>query len=260
MARAMWKGIVTFADVHVPVKLYSAAEARGIHFRLLHGEDLEPVKQRMVRADTEEEVAREEIRKGYEIESGVHVLLDPEDLAQIDPPASRTISVSCFIPRGRLDAAWYDRPYWLGPDGDEAHYVALARALANTEREGIARWVMRKRAYAGSLVSDGDHLLLVTLHSVDEVVPADALRGPELAPPPAKEAKLAEQLIRALEGHFDLGKYHDQFRERTMELISSKAAGAELPRSKPRLAKTSGKSLADSLQKSIASLKEKKVA
>src|SRR4029079_18396889 len=88
-----------------------------------------------------------ELRKGYEVKPGTFVVLEPDELAKLEPEASRDIEGTRFVPAGEIHHQWYERPYWLGPDGDVEGYFALAAALENSEREGVARWVMRKRPY-----------------------------------------------------------------------------------------------------------------
>ena len=111
MARAIWKGVLRIGEERVPVKLYSAVESGGVHFRLLHETDLVPVQQRMVHPETGDVVPSERIRRGHEVEPGVFVLLDEEDLEQAEPESSRDIELLRFVPPDRIDGRWNDRPY-----------------------------------------------------------------------------------------------------------------------------------------------------
>ena len=124
-ARAIWKGAVVLGKSRVPVKLLSAVEESDVHFRLLHEKDQAPVSQRMVRPDTGEEVPREQIQKGYEVERGTFVTFDKEELAALQPPESRDIEVAQLVPRGSVGSYWYERPYWLAADAaGAADYAA----------------------------------------------------------------------------------------------------------------------------------------
>jgi DNA end-binding protein Ku len=260
-ARAIWKGVISFSEVEVPVKLYSAAAEEAVHFRLVHEEDGTPVKQRMVAAESGDEVEPEEVHKAFEVERGSYVLLTAEELESVRPKASRDIEVTRFVPTGSLDPQWYDRPYWLGPDGDDEAYFALAQALAQREREGIVRWVMRNHSYAGALTAVGDHLALVTLRSAAEVVPVSALHPPAGPKIDAKERKLAEQLVSALQGEFDLAEFHDEYREQVLAIVDKKRKGKKIEIPKiPRRRSPEG-SLENALRKSLsAAKKEKRVA
>lgn len=256
-ARTIWKGRVTLGRVEVPVRLYAAVEDRAVHFRLLHERDHVPVKQRMVHPETGEEVPPEEVRRGVEVESGRFVVLTDEELAAMEPPPDRTIELLAFVEPHRIAPPWYDRPYWLGPDGADEDYAALAVAMAKKGRIGIARWTMRKRRYVGALRAEGPWLMLTTLHHLGEVIPRDAL-GPmpkvEIDP---LEAQLADQLVSVLAVEdLDLGAYRDEHRDRVLALIEKKARGevVELERPEPKPAVTS---LADSLRGSLEAVRKK---
>ena len=255
-ARAIWKGVIRFGAVRVPVKLYSAVQDRGVHFRLLHAADRVPVEQRMVHGGTGDEVPHEQVRKGYEVERGMFVVLEDEDLDTLEPEASREIEVLRFLPRGGISHQWYDRPYWLGPDGDEEAYFALALGLRRSGREGVARWVMRKKDYVGALRAEGEHLILNTLRHAEEVVVADELPAPGGRALDPKELQLAEQLVSALADRFDPKQYHDEYRERVHELVAAKAEGQTVA-FEPYEERKRPRSLARALEASLRAAKER---
>src|SRR6267378_6500220 len=149
-ARAIWKGDIKMGSATVPVKLYSAAQDQTVRFHILDKKSKTRVKQHMV-DESGKEVPNEEIQKGFEVEPGTFVILDEKDLESLEPEASREIEITKFVPPAEIAPEYYDRPYYLGPDGDETSYFALAEALRNKEKEGIARWVMRKQPYVGAL-------------------------------------------------------------------------------------------------------------
>jgi DNA end-binding protein Ku len=260
MARAMWKGVIHFGDVSVPVKLYSAAQDRDVHFHLLHETDQVRVRQRMVHPGTGDEVPSDEIRRGYEVESGTFVLLGKEELEALAPEPSRDIEVTHFVAPGDIDQAWYVRPYYLGPDGDDDRYVALAAALEREERAGIAHWVMRKKQYSGALHARGGRLLLLTMRAAEEVVDVSQLEAPAGRALDKRELQLAEQLVSALTADFDPTQFGDEHRERVLELIEKKRAGGTIE--KPRVERRAGpSSLASALSASLKHVrKEKKSA
>ena len=229
-ARAIWKGVLRFGEEEVPVKLYSAVEDRKVHFRLLDAQQKKPVEQRMVEPESGETVEKEEVRKGYEAEPGVFVVLDPEDLAEAEPPPSRDIELTRFVPPEAIDPPWYERPYWLGPDGDEAAepYFALAAALEREGREGVARWTMRKKGYVGALRPRDGRLMLVTLRKAGEVIAAADLPAPRGRALNEREVAMARQLVEALEDEFRPEDYADEYRESVREMIEAKAEGKPL--------------------------------
>src|SRR5712691_1889054 len=161
-ARAIWKGEIKIGSTKVPVKLYSGVVDRAVRFHILDDKHMMRVKQHMVTPDEGEEVANEEIKKGYEIDPGRFVVLTEEDLNSIEPEPSREIEISEFVPPSAISPQWYDRPYYLAPDGDQEAYFALVEALKNQNREGIAHWVMRNKSYVGALRAENDYLVLFT--------------------------------------------------------------------------------------------------
>jgi DNA end-binding protein Ku len=225
MARAMWKATLRLGEVELPVKLYAGVEDRGVHFRLLHAADGVPVRQRMVDPRDGEEVPPDAIRRGVEVEKGRFVVLRPEELAGLEPEPSRTIEVLRVVPPEAIDLSWYVRPYFLGPDGAEPEYFALAAALRDAGRCGVARWVMRGGRHLGVLAARGPHLALVTLRSASEVVAAGELARPEAPAIRAAERSLANQLVAALEGSFDPEELRDEHRERVLAFVEAKARG-----------------------------------
>lgn len=230
-ARAVFRGVLTFGRVSLPVKLYAAVEERGVHFRLLSRRYQSPVKQRMVDPVSGEEVQKEQVHKGYEAGRGTFVLLEPGEIRSVQPAPSRDIEVTAFVPRSAVGHEWYERPYYLGPDGaraGEAKYFALAAALAETDRIGIAHWVMRGMEYLGALTSHGPYLSLIALRHAGEVISASALQGPVGKDLEQRELTMARQLLGAMEGEFDPAWARDEYRARVLELVDRKARGLEV--------------------------------
>lgn len=226
-ARALWNGTLHAGKLSLPVQLFSAAQDRHVAFHLLHAKDRTRVEQRMVRPDTAEPVPRERIRRGVEAEPGVFVLVEKDELASLEPPASRDLRADRFLPLGTVPAAALDRPYWLGPGKGASHerYFALAEALEGKGREATVAWVMRKRHYRGVLRAQDGYLVLTTVR-----LGATVVRTEDLAPPAgerleARELAMARQLLEHLEGSYDPAEFEDTYRARVEQLIDAKAAG-----------------------------------
>jgi DNA end-binding protein Ku len=254
MARAMWKGSLDLGGLSVPIKLYSAVQDRSVHFRLVDAASGEPVEQRMVHRETGEPVESGHVHKGFPLEDGSFVLLEPEELAELEPKASRDIEISRFVPRGAVPRPFYMRPYYLGPDGANEAYFALARALEAEKRDGIAHWVMRKKTYHGLLRAADGYLALITLRDPAEVISAAQLPRPEGKAHGKRELDMAEQLIEAYSGELELATLRDEYRDRVMELVEAKAEGKR-PRVKKARAKAEAPDLADALARSLKSVK-----
>ncbi len=260
-ARAIWKGVIHFGGVRLPVKLYAAVEDRKVHFRLLAPETRRPVRQRMVDPESEEEVPAEEVRKAFEVEPGRFVALSAEELAELEPEPSREIEIRRFVPRGAIHPQWYDRPYFLGPDdGSAGDYFALAAALDRAEREGVARWVMRRQGYAGALRSDGSFLMLLTVRHPAEVISARDLAAPDGPELEKRELALAARLVEAYAEDLDLAAFRDDYRQAVRELVAAKAAGQGVKLRKLRPRREEEGSLAELLEKSLGERKGAKSA
>jgi len=167
--------------------------------------------------------------------------------------------VAHFLPASGIDRQWYDLPYLLGPDeGAVEAYFALAQALAHEQRQGIARWVMRKKPYVGALCAQDGYLMLITLKFVEGFRTVEELPKPAGGrPPDAKELRMAEQLISALQGEFRPEEFHDEYRERVMKFIESKASG-QRPKLRIVARKKEPKSLILSLAASLDMAKHAK--
>jgi DNA end-binding protein Ku len=252
-ARAIWKGELKAGSGAVPVKVYAAVEDRDVRFHVLQNRTKSRVKQQIVTED-KKHVEKEKIRKGYEVEPGTFVILETEELQKLKPKESRTIQFPRFVPVSALGNEWYERPYYLGPDGDAEKYFALVEALEKRNVLGIARWTMRGKSYVGALRVEEGYLVLIKLRYAEEVLSARELPAPGGRALDDKELRMAEELVRALEGKFEPESFRDEYRDRVMKFIEEKARGKrpKLPTIKER--KRAG-SLEEQLAKSLAAMK-----
>ncbi|HKR59011.1 MAG TPA: Ku protein [Pyrinomonadaceae bacterium] len=258
-ARAIWKGNLKIGTAKVPVKLYSAVTDRTVRFHILDDRSQMRIKQHMINPDSGDEVPAQEIQKGYELEPGRFVILTEDELKSLEPEPSRDIEVQEFVPPEKISQQWYERPYYLGPDGDQEAYFALAEALQQKELEGVVHWVMRNRPYIGALRAEGDYLMLVTLRHAAEVISASDLAKPAGPAPTAKELSMAKHLVSLMQGEFNPNEFKDEYRERVMEFIERKAKG-HAPRLRAVKTKRKAASLDSVLAKSLAALKKEKRA
>ena len=252
-ARAIWKAELHCGGIRVPVGVYSAVQDHNIRFHLLHDQDKVRLKMRLRNAKTNEIVEYGEAQRGYQLEPGLFVLLDDRDLESIEPPPSRDIDITRFVSPDTISHPLYDRPYYLAPAGDAIDdYYALATALHDENKVGIAKWVMRKKAYVGAIHSDGRYLTLITLRHVEEVLRATDLESPGGAKPSQKEVQLAQQLVATLADDFRPEQFHDEYRDRVMKLIESKRRGRRIKLKKFKPEKPKSKSLARLLEASLS--------
>jgi DNA end-binding protein Ku len=230
----MWSGAISFGLVNVPIKLYSAVSKKTVRFHQLNGETGNRIQQKRVDPDTGEEVAYESIVKGYELTRDRYVIINPDELEALDPEKSRSIDIEDFVDLAEIDPVYYDHPYYLVPDkGAAKAYGLLLGAMQQAGKVAIARVVLRSKEQLVAIRphKDGNLLMMETMIFADEVVSTEDLDGlPESKDLKAsdRELKMAEQLIESLASEFDPTRYHDEYREKVLELIEAKAQGEEI--------------------------------
>ncbi|MDX3771558.1 MULTISPECIES: Ku protein [unclassified Streptomyces] len=232
MARAIWTGVITFGLVSVPVGLYTAVGDHTVHFHQLQRGSADRVRNRRVNERTGKEVPAEDIVKGFEVTEGEYVVVEPDELDEIAPGRSQTIDISDFVDLGDVEPVYFDRTYYIAPRGKEYTkvYELLRAALAESDKAGIATFVMRGKQYLTALRAEDKLLVLQTLHWADEVRDP----GQELPDLPSgragkgKERDMAIQLIDALDAPWDPARYRDTYQEKVRELVRAKAEGQEI--------------------------------
>ena len=231
MPRSIWTGAISFGLVSVPVKLYSAVSVKTVRFHQLHAADHVRIQQKRVCPADGEEVAYDDIVKGYEIAPDRYVVLEPEELAALAPEKTRTIEIEDFVDLAEIDPIYYDHPYYLAPGaGGAKPYKLLLEAMRAENKVGIARVVIRSKEQLVALRPMGEVMAMATMVFADEVVDPqrlDELPGDEVKTT-KRELDIARQLIGSLAGAFDPGSYRDTYREAVLEVIERKAEGKEI--------------------------------
>jgi DNA end-binding protein Ku len=232
MARAIWSGAISFGLVNVPVKLYSATSPKTVRFHQISSKTGARIRQKRVDPTTDEEVAYEDIVKGYEVTPDHYVLISSEELDALDPKATRTIDIEEFVSLADIDPIYYDHSYYLAPAaGGAKAYRLLVDAMRESGKVGIGRVVLRSKQQLCALRPTGEALTLSTMLFGDEVLSPDRLDELDSvseAEASERELTMAQQLIDSLSSDFEPEKYHDEYRERVLNLIERKAAGEEI--------------------------------
>ena len=232
MPRAIWSGAISFGLLNVPVKLYSAVSSKKISFKELREGDGARIRHKRVAEDSGEEVPYEKIVKGYEISPEQYVVLTRDELAELDPKKTRAIEIQDFVDLEQIDPIYYDHPYYLGPDkGAERAYSLLVKAMKESGKVAIARFVLRSKENLAVVRPMGDVLTMATMRFADEVVQPGDLE--DILPdgqekPKVQELKMARALIDSLAGEFEPEKYEDEYRQELLDLIERKAAGEDV--------------------------------
>lgn len=246
-ARAMWKAVIQCGQLQVPVKLYSAIEDQNIHFRVLSRKDKQPVHSAMVNPETGVIVPYGDARRAYVADNGDRAILEKSELDALEPEPSRNIDIVAFLPTEQIDHHWYDRPYYLGPDGNSKAYFAFIDAIENSALQGLVRWVMRGKAYIGALRLHQGYPVLLSLKHSDEVVAVESLKAPGGTALNPKELDMARQLVGMLAADLDLSEFHDAYRDRVLKMVEAKAKGG--PRLK--LVKSATRKPSDNLERAL---------
>ena len=233
MARSIWTGAISFGLVTVPVKLYSSVNRKTVRFHQLSGKSGVRIAQKRVDPSTGDEVAYDEIVKGFELTPDRYVVIEPGELETLQPKKTKTIEIEDFVELSEIDPIFYDHPYYLAPGtGGAKPYRLLVEAMRETNRVAIARVVIRSKEALVALRPMDDHVLgMSTMLFPDEIVDADSID--EIAATAdvdvtERELDIAKQLVESLAGPFEADKYHDTYRQDVLDLIERKAAGEEI--------------------------------
>jgi DNA end-binding protein Ku len=264
MARAIWKGSISFGLVNIPIALYPATRREEFKFRLLRKSDLSPVNYKRVAEKDGREVPWDEIVKGYEYEKGKYVVLKDEDFQRVDVEATQTVDIQDFVELDEIDPIFFYKPYYLEPQrgGDKA-YALLRDALKNSKKVGVAKVVIKTREYLAGVKPEDGVLVLELMHFADELADPGKLHVPKKTDIGKREMNMAKSLIDSMSSKWNPEKYKDDYREALMEVIEEKVeAGGKEIEEKPRKAPKPTKviDLVSVLQKSLDQTGAKKKA
>ncbi len=231
---AIWKGSLAFGLVNIPVELRTAVRSDHISFRLLHEEDLSPVKYERVCQAEGEPVPWNEIVKGYEYSKGKFVVLTDEDFKAAALETSRTIDILDFVQQDEIDPRYFETPYYLVPaKGAEKSYALLREAIRTTGAIGIGKVFIRTTQHLAGIKVVGDALVLEIMRFSNELVDPSEFSFPSRDDVRPQELKMAEQLVENLAEPFDPSRYTDDYRANLMKVIKAKMKGKTIKVEEP---------------------------
>ena len=232
MPRAIWTGSISFGLVNVPVKVYSAISEQDLHFNQFQEGTNDRIRYKRVNERTGREVDYEDIVKGYELSKGHYVMLTSDELEEYKPNTTRTIDIEDFVELDEIDPIYFERTYYLAPDGEAAGkaYALMRKALEDKGKAGVGKVVMRTKQYLAAVRPLEGVLALSTMRFADEVVDRKDLDTlPSKAPSVSKrEVDMAGQIIDSLSVDWDPKRYEDTYRQEVLGLIKQKAKGEEI--------------------------------
>ena len=256
---SIWKGTLSFGLVGIPVELKAAVRSdEHVSFRLLHAEDMSPVRyERVCQADGEP-VPWSDIVKGYEYTKGKFVVLTDQEIKAAALESSKTLEILDFVKQEEIDSRYFETPYYVVPTkGGEKPYALLREAIRESGAVGIGKLTIRQKQHLAGIKVVGDAIVLEMMRFASELVDpteyafpkADVVRPPEL--------KMARELINNLADRFDPAKYTDEYREQLMKVIRAKMKGKKIVVSETTGAPADAKVL-DLMARLRASLDEQK--
>jgi DNA end-binding protein Ku len=229
MARAMWKGAISFGLVTIPVSVYPATEEKTLRFNQLHDEDGGRIRMKRVCSIDGEEVGYEHIVKGYEYEKDRYVILTDDDFDAIPVESSRAIDIVQFVDLDEIDPMLYKKSYYLVPEETGAKAYALLREALNTAgKVGVAKVSFRDKEHLAALRFRDDAFVLETMFWPDEIRQADFGGIDVTAKVRSNELEMAQTLIENLTADWDPAEFTDEYRESLLRVVEAKINGEEI--------------------------------
>ncbi|WNV86777.1 Ku protein [Umezawaea sp. Da 62-37] len=252
--RALWRGAISFGLVSIPVRVFGATEEHGFRFHQVHRADGGQVRHRRVCSVCEEEVPAEAMAKGYRLDDGRVVVVEPEDFEGLPSSSDHVIDVVEFVSAEQIDPIFLHRSYFLRPDEVAVpSYALLREALERSWRMAVVKITLRRRETLAVVRPRGDLLVLHTLLWPDEV------RDPGFELPEvtvgARETRMALALVDSMTARFDHAAFTDDYRDALEAVIRAKSSGAVIPAA--RVAEQTGAvDLVVALQRSLERVRE----
>lgn len=229
MARALWKGSISFGLVNIPIELHTAVRDHRPHFRMLHAKDRSPVRFQRVCIKDGHPVAWEDLVKGYEYAKGRFVVITKEDFQAAALEKTRTVDIIDFVKSEEIDDRYFETPYYVVPaKGGERAYALLREAIREAGRIGIATFILRDAQHLAALEVIGDALVLSVMRFADELVDTSHFSFPASGNIRKPELDMAKALVNSLASEWDPAKYTDKYRENLLRIIQGKVKGKDV--------------------------------
>jgi DNA end-binding protein Ku len=226
MAASVWKGMISFGLVSIPIRLYVAARTKRTYLHQIHDKCNTRLKQPLYCPTCDRMVDRSEVIKGYEYETGQYVLVDADEIKKITPPSGKTMEIITFLKENEVDPIYFDSSYFALPDPRaEKPYALLLKALEDTKKVGVAKVTMHQREYTVFIRARDNGLTLHTMYYANEIAAVEGYGRKYEAKLRPEEVKLADQLVQSLSAPFKPEQYRDEFQEHLNALIESKLKG-----------------------------------
>ncbi len=232
MARPIWKGMISFGLVSVPVSLHPAEQSHQLAFSMLDKRDFSPVGYKRYNKTTGKEVAWKDIVKGYEYEKDQYVVLSDEDFRRANAQQAKSVDIATFVDAGTIPPQFFETPYYLVPDDrGKKVYALLREAMRASGKIGVGQVVIRTTHHLAAVVPSGEVLLMITMRYVNQIREHKEFDFPttsaKSAGVTAKEMELARKLIDDMAGPWKPEAFEDTYNEDLMQRIKQKVKAGE---------------------------------
>jgi DNA end-binding protein Ku len=237
MMRTSWKGNISFGLVNIPVALEVAETHDRVSFHMLDKNDMSPVKYKLVNGNTNDELSRKDVVKGYEFKENDYVVVTPDDFKKANVKATKTIDIQAFVDQSEILPVYFVRPYYVHPEKKaEKSYVLLREALRNSNKVGVAKIVMQAREHLCALMVLDDMIILELLrfaHEIKKMNLSDIPNSVKKMGLKPGEVKMAETLIEQMTEKFNPGQFKDVYQDDLKKYIKEKIKKGKHAKGKP---------------------------
>jgi DNA end-binding protein Ku len=231
MARAIWKGTISFGLVSVPVELYPASQSQTLSFTMLDKRDFSPVGYKRYNKSTGAEVPWNDIVKGYEYEKDQYVVMSDEDFRRANVQQAKSVEIATFVDMKSIPPQYFETPYYLVPgERGQKVYALLRETMRDTGKIGVGQVVIRTSHHLAAVIPVDEALMMITLRYADELRPQKEFDFPESLKTvgvTAKELDLAKRLIEDMSGTWNPKEFDDTYNEDLMARIEEKIKRGE---------------------------------
>jgi len=250
--KPIWRGVLSFGLIHLPVNLYTGTKQKDLSFRLLHEKDLSPIRYARICTKERKEIPWEEIVKGYELESGDFVVLTEEDFEKANVKMAKSIEILDFCKKEEIPTSYFQKPYLLEPQkGSARAYALLREALERSKKVGVCTFVMRTKEHLGAITAEKDFLVLNQLRFRHELIQNPSLNIPKKGKVAKREMEMALELIDHLSAPFKPKRYKDEYHDELLGIIEKKSKGKKVRKKGKVPKKTKEEDFLKLLKKSI---------
>jgi len=258
--RSIWSGSIGFGLVNIPIKLYSATQDSTLDLDMLDKKTGDHIRFQRINGETGKEVAWEQIVKAYNYQDK-YVILDDADFEAANPKKTKIIEIESFVNAADIDEVYFENPYFIEPEkGGEKAYLLLQKALEESKKVGLSRFVMRMKEHLAIIRPKGNYLLLQQLRFEEEVRSAEDLKLPTDIRISSKELNVAMDLIDEYSGPFEIEQYKDEYKNELLKVIKAKAGGKKIPTKKMEVVYTKTDDLFEQLKASLSKSPKKRAS